>query len=105
MGGPRLRAQQAPRLEDAAVSRKGALIERAVCRPTTRLEPESGHNPPFTKELYTTATYCLQKTVDVDVVHQDQYDQSVCRIFVNGVDVNKVQDRCSEAWPGGISVI
>lgn len=40
----------------------------------------------------------FQKTVDVNVVDQDQYGRSVCRIFLNGVDVNKVQVQRGLAW-------
>jgi micrococcal nuclease len=40
-----------------------------------------------------------RKTVDVEVVDRDQYGRSVCRIFLNGVDVNKVQiQRCFAWW-------
>jgi micrococcal nuclease len=39
-----------------------------------------------------------RKTVDVEVVDQDQYGRSVCRIFLNGVDVNKVQIQRGFAW-------
>lgn len=38
------------------------------------------------------------KTVDINVVDQDQYGRSVCRIFLNGVDVNKVQIQRGMAW-------
>jgi micrococcal nuclease len=40
----------------------------------------------------------FQKQVDVTVVDQDQYGRSVCRIFLNGVDVNKVQLQRGMAW-------
>lgn len=39
-----------------------------------------------------------RKTVDVEVVDRDQYGRSVCRIFLNGVDVNKVQIQRGLAW-------
>jgi micrococcal nuclease len=39
-----------------------------------------------------------RKTVDVEVVDRDQYGRSVCRIFLNGVDVNKVQIQRGFAW-------
>lgn len=40
----------------------------------------------------------FQKMVDVTVVDQDQYGRSVCRIVLNGVDVNKVQVQRGMAW-------
>jgi endonuclease YncB( thermonuclease family) len=40
----------------------------------------------------------FQKLVDVEQVDQDQYGRSVCRIFVNGVDINKVQLQRGMAW-------
>jgi len=39
-----------------------------------------------------------RKTVDVEVVDSDQYGRSVCRIFLNGVDVNKAQIQRGFAW-------
>ena len=39
-----------------------------------------------------------RKTVDVEVIDQDQYGRSVCRIVLNGVDVNKVQIQRGFAW-------
>jgi endonuclease YncB( thermonuclease family) len=39
-----------------------------------------------------------RKTVDVEVVDRDQYGRSVCRIFLSGVDVNKVQIQRGFAW-------
>lgn len=39
-----------------------------------------------------------RKMVDVEVVDRDQYGRSVCRIFLNGVDVNKVQIQRGLAW-------
>lgn len=40
----------------------------------------------------------FQKHVSVTVVDQDQYGRSVCRIILNGVDVNKVQLQRGLAW-------
>jgi endonuclease YncB( thermonuclease family) len=40
----------------------------------------------------------FQKQVDVTVVDQDQYGRSVCRIFLNGVDINKAQLQRGMAW-------
>lgn len=39
-----------------------------------------------------------RKKVDVEVVDRDQYGRSVCRIVLNGVDVNKVQIQRGLAW-------
>lgn len=39
-----------------------------------------------------------QKMVSVEILDQDQYGRSVCRIFLNGVDVNKVQLQRGMAW-------
>lgn len=39
-----------------------------------------------------------RKTVDVEVVDRDQYGRSVCRIFLNGADVNKLQIQRGLAW-------
>jgi len=38
------------------------------------------------------------KTVTVEVLDQDQYGRSVCRIILNGIDVNKVQLQRGLAW-------
>lgn len=38
------------------------------------------------------------KTVAIEVLDQDQYGRSVCRIILNGVDVNKVQVQRGMAW-------
>lgn len=38
------------------------------------------------------------KEVNVEVMDQDQYGRSVCRIVLNGVDVNKVQVQRGFAW-------
>lgn len=38
------------------------------------------------------------KVVNVEVLDQDQYGRSVCRIVLNGVDVNKVQVQRGLAW-------
>jgi len=38
------------------------------------------------------------KNVKVEIVDQDQYGRSVCRIILNGVDVNKVQLQRGLAW-------
>ena len=38
------------------------------------------------------------KEVKVEVLDQDKYGRSVCRIFLNGVDVNKVQLQRGFAW-------
>lgn len=40
----------------------------------------------------------FNKTVDVQVVDRDQYGRSVCRIFINGLDVNKAQLERGFAW-------
>ena len=40
----------------------------------------------------------FQRTVDVNVVDQDRYGRSVCQIFLDGVDVNKVQVERGLAW-------
>jgi endonuclease YncB( thermonuclease family) len=40
----------------------------------------------------------FQKVVDVAVVDQDQYGRSVCRISLNGVDINKVQLQRGMVW-------
>jgi micrococcal nuclease len=40
----------------------------------------------------------FQKQVNVTVVDQDQYGRSVCRIFLNGVDINKLQLQRGMAW-------
>ena len=40
----------------------------------------------------------FQKMVEVTVVDQDQYGRSVCRITVNGMDVNKAQLERGMAW-------
>jgi len=41
------------------------------------------------------------KTVTVEVLDQDRYGRSVCRIILNGVDVNKVQLQRGLAWHYG----
>lgn len=38
------------------------------------------------------------KTVTVEVLDRDQYGRSVCRIILNGIDVNKVQLQRGLAW-------
>lgn len=38
------------------------------------------------------------KQVAVEILDQDQYGRSVCRIILNGVDVNKVQLQRGLAW-------
>lgn len=38
------------------------------------------------------------KDVKVEILDQDQYGRSVCRIILNGVDVNKVQLQRGFAW-------
>ncbi len=38
------------------------------------------------------------KNVTVEILDQDQYGRSVCRIILNGVDVNKVQLQRGLAW-------
>lgn len=38
------------------------------------------------------------KEVKVEVLDQDQYGRSVCRIIMNGIDVNKVQLQRGLAW-------
>jgi micrococcal nuclease len=38
------------------------------------------------------------KAVDIEIVDQDQYGRSVCRIFLNGVDINKLQVQHGMAW-------
>lgn len=38
------------------------------------------------------------KNVEVEVLDQDQYGRFVCRIILNGVDVNKVQLQRGLAW-------
>lgn len=38
------------------------------------------------------------KNVGVEIVDQDHYGRSVCRIILNGVDVNKVQLQRGLAW-------
>lgn len=40
----------------------------------------------------------FQKLVDVEQVDQDQYGRAVCRIILNGVDINKVQLQRGMAW-------
>lgn len=40
----------------------------------------------------------FNKTVTVEVRDQDQYGRSVCRILLNGVDINKVQLERGMAW-------
>lgn len=40
----------------------------------------------------------FQKQVNVAVVDQDQYGRSVCRISLNGVDINKMQLQRGMAW-------
>lgn len=40
----------------------------------------------------------FQKFVDVAVVDQDQYGRSVCRISLNGMDINKVQLQRGMVW-------
>ena len=39
-----------------------------------------------------------QRMVSVEILDQDQYGRSVCRIFLNGVDVNKLQLQRGMAW-------
>ena len=38
------------------------------------------------------------KNVTIEVLDEDQYGRSVCRIMLNGVDVNKVQLQRGLAW-------
>lgn len=40
----------------------------------------------------------FQKLVDVAVVDRDQYGRSICRISLNGVDINKVQLQRGMVW-------
>lgn len=40
----------------------------------------------------------FNKTVTVEIRDQDQYGRSVCRILLNGVDINKVQIERGMAW-------
>lgn len=40
----------------------------------------------------------FKKTVNVEQVDRDQYGRSVCRIFVDGIDVNKTQLQRGMAW-------
>lgn len=40
----------------------------------------------------------FQKMVSVDILDRDQYGRSVCRIFLNGVDINKLQLQRGMAW-------
>jgi micrococcal nuclease len=40
----------------------------------------------------------FQKQVEITVLDQDRYGRSVCRIILNGVDVNKVQIQRGMAW-------
>lgn len=40
----------------------------------------------------------FQKVVRVDILDQDQYGRSVCRIFLNGVDINRLQLQRGMAW-------
>lgn len=40
----------------------------------------------------------FNKTVDITVTDHDQYGRSVCRIALNGVDINKAQVQRGYAW-------
>lgn len=40
----------------------------------------------------------FQKQVTVEVLDQDQYGRSVCRLLLNGIDVNKLQLQRGFAW-------
>lgn len=40
----------------------------------------------------------FRKMVRVDILDQDQYGRRVCRIFLNGVDINKLQLQRGMAW-------
>lgn len=38
------------------------------------------------------------RTVEINIVDQDRYGRSVCRIFANGIDVNREQIARGMAW-------
>jgi len=40
----------------------------------------------------------FQKMVSVEILDQDQYGRSVCRVFLNGIDINKLQLQRGMAW-------
>jgi micrococcal nuclease len=40
----------------------------------------------------------FHKMIDIEITDQDQYGRSICRIALNGVDVNLVQVRRGLAW-------
>lgn len=40
----------------------------------------------------------FNKSVGVEILDRDRYGRSVCRIFLNGVDVNKIQLKRGLAW-------
>lgn len=71
--------------------------QQVKCRLFAIDAPES--NQPYgQRSKQSLSDLVFNKTVHVQIVDRDHYGRSVCRVFVNGVDVNKAQLERGFAW-------